>query len=117
MEVFLVAAEDLAVYGHLVRCGVHFTSSSHQYRALHLHFKPTDVPLHHYHEENARDHLRSVVLRAYHDCHQTSDREKVSKGLPDGCFLAVLCYACLGYELRILYDIQSFSYASQENSV
>ena len=115
MEVFLVVDENLAVHGHLVRCGIHFTSSPHQHRALHLHFQPADVSQHRDHKENARRHLRSVALRAYHDDRQNRTLGKVIKDLPVGRVLALFRYACVGHELCVYNDLQSFSHAGQEN--
>jgi len=113
-----VVDEDLAVRRHLVRRGVNFPSSPHQHRALHLHLYPADVPQCRDNAEDTRRHLRGVVLCAAHDRNKARALGKVAvHSLPTGRILAVFCGACGDYELRVSYDLQSFSHSSQKDGV
>ena len=118
MGILHVADEDLAVRRHLVRCGVNFPSPAHQHRALHLHLDAADVPQCRDNAKNTRRHLRGVVFCATDDRNQTRTLGKVALHcLPIGRILSVFCGACGNHELRISYDLQSFSHSSQKDGV
>lgn len=118
MAILHVVDENLAVRRHLVRCGVNFPSPPHQHRALHLHLYPADVPQYRDNAKDTRRHLCGVVLCAAHDRNQTRTLGKVAvHSLPTGRVLAVFCGARADHELRVSYDLQSFSHPSQKDGV
>ena len=118
MEILHVVDEDLAVRRHPVRRGVNFPSPAHQYRALHLHLYPSDVPQRCDNAKDTRCHMRGVVLCASHDRNQTRALGKVTLHcLPTGRILSVFCGTCRNHELRVSYDLQSFSHSSQKDGV
>lgn len=118
VAIFHVAEEDLAVRRHLMWCGVNFPSAAHQHRALHLHLHPLDVSQCCDNAKDTRRHLRGVVICAAYDRNQTRALGKVAvHSLPTFCLLSVFCGARVNHELRVSYDLQSFSHSSQKDGV
>lgn len=72
LAVFDVVSQNLAVYGYLVQCCIHYPPSSHKHRTLHLHFKPAYLPQHRHDEKSPGRHFCSVALCACYDNPKTS---------------------------------------------